>query len=323
MDKQLGTDLIHVTEMAAIAAARVMGCGDRHHADHVATEAMRLELNQIVMDGRIVIGEGERDEAPMLFVGEELGDKSGLEAPQVDIAVDPLENTNATAKGLNNAMVTLAISERGGLLHAPDVYMDKIVVGHVAAGKIDLDAAVSDNIQAIATAYNRTPAELVVAILDRQRHEEKIKQIRATGARVKLIPDGDLSEGIAAAVRGTAVHAVMGIGGAPEAVLTAAAMRCLGGEIQARFVAIGDDQVERLGKLGYTDWSKKYTTEELASGKHIIFLATAVTFGDLLKGVRFFHGGARTETLYMSTQTRKIRFIDTIHQFGETEIRFS
>jgi fructose-1,6-bisphosphatase class II len=324
MEITLGNQLIHVTEMAAIAAARGMGSGDRKHCDRLATESMRTEFNKIDMHGRIVIGEGERDEAPMLFIGEELGTGTAEDStPNIDIAVDPLENTNAAANGTHNAIAVLATAERGGLFNAPDVYMDKIVVGPLARGKVNLDASPGENVRNIAKAYNRDPEEIVVSLLDRERHADLIRQVREAGARIHLIGDGDLSAGITAAIRGTGIHAVMGIGGAPEAVLTAAAMRCLGGEIQARLVALSPDQEERLAKHGLKAGEKLYHTQDLAPGEHIVFSATGVTAGDLLKGVRFFGGGARTETLVMSMQSRKVRFVDTIHRFDEGDVQFS
>jgi fructose-1,6-bisphosphatase II len=321
MENAFGLALMHVTEMAAIAAARTMGEGDRKYADHCATETMRSEFNELEMNGVVVIGEGERDQAPMLYVGEHVGIwKEGV--PEVDIAVDPLENTNATAHGTNNAIAVLAIAERGGLLHAPDIYMDKLVVGKPAVGRVHLEASPQENLAAIAKAYDRDIRELVVAILDRERHKELIQKVRDAGARIKLIPDGDLSAGIAAAVRGTGVHVVMGIGGSPEGVLTAAAMRCLGGEIQAKLVALSPDQKERADKLQITNLEKIYSTEELAPGEKMMFAATGVTPGDLLQGVRFFGGGARTETLIMSTQSHKVRFVDTTHVFDQAKISF-
>ncbi|MFN7960441.1 MAG: class II fructose-bisphosphatase [Thermoanaerobaculia bacterium] len=315
LDSILEQDFVRVTEQAAIAAAHTMGLGDRRRSDHVAVEAMRDELNRLEMAGRIVIGEGERDEAPMLFVGEEVGAGVGkLDGPQIDIAVDPLEGTNLCATGAPDAIAVLAAAEKGGLLHAPDVYMQKLVVGTTAKGRVHLDAPVSENLRNIAQAFSRKVEDLTVVVLDRPRHEQLIEDIRSAGARIRLIGDGDLSAAITAAVRGTGVHAVMGIGGAPEGVITAAAMRCLGGEIQARLVATDERQHERLTKLGYTDLDRIYSTVDLAPGNHLIFCATGVTDGILLKGVRFFGGGLRTLTLMMSLSQRNIRFVDTIHR---------
>ncbi|HEX7182802.1 MAG TPA: class II fructose-bisphosphatase, partial [Thermoanaerobaculia bacterium] len=289
MDCLLEQDFIRVTEQAAIAAARTMGLGERRYSDQVAVEAMRREMDTLQMDGRVVIGEGERDDAPMLYIGEELGRRKGEDgAMAVDIAVDPLEGTNLCATGTNDAVAVLAASERGGLLHAPDTYMDKIVVGPTARGTIHIDAPVAENLRNIARAFKRGVDELVVVVLDRERHRQLVTDIREAGARIRLITDGDLSAAIAAAVRGTGVHAVMGIGGAPEGVITAAAMRCLGGEIQARLTAIGADQTERLAKLGFHDLDRVYQTEDLAPGEEILFSSTGVTDGELLKGVRFF-----------------------------------
>src|ERR1700692_4007521 len=298
MEAQLSLEFLRVVETAAIPAARTMGFGDGHKADEITVEAMRKTMDSVQMDGTIVIGEGERDEAPMLYIGEKVGLATHAPKalfPQVDIAVDPLEGTNLCATGAPNAIVVLAASERGGLLHAPDLYMEKIVVGPSCKGVVDLDAPVATNLKAIAKRLDRDVEDLVVIVLDRPRHEKLIADIRAAGARIRLIGDGDLSAGISAAVIGTGVHAVMGIGGAPEGVLTAAALRCLGGEIQARFRFRNDEERARARKMGGDDdESRVYTTEELASGENLVFAATGVTQGDLLQGVRFFGGGART-----------------------------
>jgi fructose-1,6-bisphosphatase class II len=339
----LSLDFLSVCEAAAIAAARTMGQGDRKYSDHVAVEAMREKMDAVPMRGRIVIGEGERDEAPMLYIGEEVGagfrvpDTECDEYPEVDIAVDPLEGTNLCALGANNAIAVLAASERGGLLNAPDIYMDKIVVGPSSRGAIDIDAPVKDNLKASARRLARDVEDLTVIVLDRPRHRKLIDDVRATGARIRLISDGDLSAGISAAVAGTNIHALMGIGGAPEGVLTAAAMKCLNGEIQARLVfdpeRLGVDRSKvpppemvtaRLREMGINDPNKVYDTNDLAPGKKIIFAATGVTDGSLLRGVRFFGAGKRTHSLVMTTESRHIRFIDTVHVEGgpETVIRF-
>ncbi|HWW74282.1 MAG TPA: class II fructose-bisphosphatase [Pyrinomonadaceae bacterium] len=338
----LSLDFLSVCEAAAIAAARTMGQGDRKYSDHVAVEAMREQMDTVPMRGRIVIGEGERDEAPMLFIGEEVGagfheNEDPEDFPDVDIAVDPLEGTNLCALGANNAIAVLAASERGGLLNAPDIYMDKIVVGPSCRGAIDIDAPVKDNLKNIARKLQRDIEDLTVIVLERSRHKQLIADVRAAGARIRLIGDGDLSAGISAAVAGTNIHALMGIGGAPEGVLTAAAMKCLNGEIQARLVfdpeRLGVDKskvppaeevLARLREMGINDPNKVYDTADLAPGKKIIFVATGVTDGSLLRGVRFFGSGRRTHSLVMTTESRHIRFVDTVHVEGgpDTVIRF-
>lgn len=317
IDQALEQDFVRVTERAAVAAAHTMGLGDRHESDRVAVEAMRAEMDQLEIAGRVVIGEGERDEAPMLFVGEQVGRRKGQTGDgvvEVDIAVDPLEGTNLCATGAPDAVAVLAASEKGGLLHAPDTYMEKLVVGPTARDAVHLDAPIAENLRNIARAFQREVQDLTIVVLDRERHTRLIHDIRATGARIRLISDGDLSAGIAAAVRGTGVHAVVGTGGAPEGVITAAAMRCLGGRILGRLVALDDKQRARLTELGYTDLSKVYDTEDLAPGDHLVFSCTGVTDGELLKGVRFFGGGVRTSTLFMSLHHKRIRFVDTIHR---------
>lgn len=316
MTEDLSLEFLRVVEQAAIACAHTMGQGDRHHSDQVAVEAMRKEMDSLPIDGTIVIGEGERDEAPMLFIGEKVGlanKGQGGEYPAVDIAVDPLEGTNLCALGTNNAIAVLAAAPKGGLLHAPDLYMEKLVVGPSSRGVVDLDAPVKDNLLAIAKANGRDVEDLVVCVLDRPRHEKLIAEIRAAGARIRLIGDGDLSAGITAAVMGTGVHAVMGSGGAPEGVLTAAAMRCLNGEIYARLVVSTPEHEERCRAMGITDFKKVYTSADLARGENIIFAATGVTEGTLMKGVRFFGDGVRTASMVMQTNPHRVRFIDSLH----------
>ena len=313
----LSLEFVRVTERAAIAAARTMGQGDRKYADQVAVDAMRKEMESVDIDGTIVIGEGERDEAPMLYVGEKVG-KGGY---PVDIAVDPLEGTNLCATGAPNAIAVLAASEKGGLLHAPDIYMEKLVVGPSSKGKVDINAPVEDNLKVIAKSLYRDVNDLVVIVLDRPRHERLIADIRKAGARIRLIGDGDLSAGISAAVVGTGVHAVMGTGGAPEGVLTAAAMRCLNGEIQAKLVLTKESDRERLKRMGIPDIQRIYHTEDLAPGKSIIFAAAGVTDGALLRGVRFFGDGTRTHTLVMTTVPHQVRFIDTIHAKDDPDVK--
>jgi len=308
----LSREFLRVCEEAAIDAARTMGQGDRRHSDHVAVEAMRKEMDALPMRGTVVIGEGERDEAPMLYIGEKVG-QGRPEDLEVDIAVDPLEGTNLCATGSPGAIAVLAASNRGGLLHAPDCYMEKIVVGPGARKVIDLDAPVEDNLKAIARALGRGVRDLVVIVLDRPRHEKLIADIRHAGARIKLISDGDLSAGITAAVRRTNVHVVMGIGGAPEGVLTAAALRCLNGGMRARLVPTKPGQEERMHRMGITDVKRIYTEQDLAPGPEILFAATGVTDGTLMRGVRFFGGGIRTSSVLMANRRRMIRFVDTVH----------
>src|SRR6059036_3965524 len=304
----LPLEFVRVVERAAIAAARTMGQGDRKYSDQVAVESMRKEMESVDIDGTIVIGEGERDQAPMLYIGEKVG-KGGS---PVDIAVDPLEGTNLCATGASNAIAVIAAAEKGGLLNAPDIYMDKIVVGPSARGKVDLNAPVEDNLKAIAQALDREVHDLVIIVLDRPRHERLIADIRKAGARIRLISDGDLSAGISAAVVGTGVHAVMGTGGAPEGVLTAAAMRCLNGEIFARLVISKPEHEARCRAMGITDFKKIYRSKDLAPGAQIIFAATGVTDGTFMRGVRFFGDGIRTSSLIMQNQPHQIRFIDSI-----------
>ncbi len=339
---ELSLDFLRVCEAAAIESAKTMGQGDRKYSDHVAVEAMREVMDTVPMRGRIVIGEGERDEAPMLYIGEEVGGKDFSEEiratfPEIDIAVDPLEGTNLCALGANNAIAVLAAAERGGLLNAPDIYMDKIVVGPSCRGAVDIDAPVKDNLKNIARRLGRDIDDLTVMCLDRSRHQDLIRQVRESGARIRLIGDGDLSAGISAAVAGTNIHALMGIGGAPEGVITAAAMRCLNGEIQAKLVfdteKLGVDKskippkkklMERLNSMGISNPDKIYDTNDLAPGKKIIFAATGVTDGALLRGVRFFGAGKRTHSVVMTTESRHIRFVDTVHVEGgpDAVIRF-
>ena len=321
MDSYLSLEFLRVVEQAAIACAHTMGQGDRHKSDQVAVEAMRKVMDTVPIDGTIVIGEGERDEAPMLYIGEKVGLVNAKDLKrigvvrfsEVDIAVDPLEGTNLCATGAPNAIAVLAASERGGLLHAPDLYMEKLVVGPTSKDVVSLDAPVVDNLTAIARALGRRVADLVVIVLDRPRHEGLIEDIRATGARIRLIGDGDLSAGIAAAVVGSGVHAVMGTGGAPEGVLTAAAMRCLNGEIFARLVVSKPEHEERCRAMGISDFKRIYRANDLAPGNNVMFAATGVTDGTLMRGVRFFGDGIRTSSVIMQNDPHQIRFVDSIH----------
>jgi len=318
IEQLLSREFLRVAEEAAVAAARTMGQGDRHHADQVAVEAMRKAMDRLPMRGEVVIGEGERDEAPMLFIGEQVG-HGGHDDPEVSIAVDPLEGTNLCATGAPGAIAVLAASNKGGLLKAPDCYMEKIIVGPAAKGAVHIEAPVKENLRVIASRLRRSVSDLVVIVLDRPRHEKLIADIREAGARIRLIGDGDLSAGISAAVRGTNIHAVMGTGGAPEGVLTAAALRCLNGGMEGRLVPPkpGDEErlkfEERLVSMGIKDPDRIYDERDLAPGPEIIFAASGVTDGNLLRGVRFFGHGNRTHSLVISLRDRLVRFVDSVH----------
>src|ERR1700686_1687517 len=315
IEQLLAFELARVVEEAAVEAARTMGQGDRKGSHHAAVQAMRQAFENVPIKGTIVIGEGERDEAPMLYIGEKVGARppEGLEYPAIDIAVDPLEGTNLCATGAPNSIAVLAASEAGGLLHAPDCYMEKIIAGPACQGALDIDAPVLDNLRAIARRLERHVMDLVVIVLDRPRHEKLIADIREAGARIRLIGDGDLSAGIAAAVAGTGVHAVMGSGGAPEGVLTAAALRCLNGEILGRLVVKDDAQKERMQQMGIQDVNRIYNTPELAPGKNLVFAACGVTDGNLLQGVRFTGDGTHTQSIVMTATPARVRFIDSTH----------
>ena len=318
----LSLEVLRVVEDAAIASARTMGMGDPNIADQAAVESMRRCLDTTPIEGTIVIGEGERDQAPMLFIGEKVGaNKDHPDAVRVDIAVDPLEGTNLCATGGAGSITVLAASEKGGLLHAPDCYMEKIVVGPAAKGAVELDAPVKHNLKAIARRLQRGVDDLVVVVLDRPRHQKLIADIREAGARIRLISDGDLSAGIAAAVAGTGVHAVMGSGGAPEGVLTAAALRCLNGEILARLVVKDDAQKERMQQMGIRDVTRIYNTQELAPGRALVFAACGVTDGNLLRGVRFTGDGIHTQSIVMTTSRPTVRFIETTHLENKPDVK--
>jgi fructose-1,6-bisphosphatase II len=323
IESDLAPKFLRVVENAAIACARTMGRGERELSDKVAVESMRRTMDSIPMRGRIVIGEGERDEAPMLYIGEKLGaefsDGSGV--PEVDIAVDPLEGTNLCATGAAGAITVLAASEAGGLLNAPDCYMEKIVVGPSCKEAVELDAPVADNLKNIAKRLDRDVQDLTIVVLERPRHEKLIADIRATGARIRLISDGDLSAGIAAAVIGTGVHAVMGSGGAPEGVITAAAIRCLNGYMVGRLLINKPELEERIARMGIRDKNRIYRAEDLAPGQQIMFAATGVTDGALLRGVRFFGEGTRTSSIVLTLMTGKVRFIDSTHLAKKADVK--
>lgn len=312
LDRVFVLELVRVTEAAAIAAAKLVGMGDEKAADAAAVESMRNEFNDLDIKGRIVIGEGERDEAPMLYIGEEVGTGNG---PEIDIALDPLEGTTIAAKAMQNSLAVVALAEKGNLLNAPDVYMDKIAVGPgLPEGVVDLDNSVEENVKAVAKAKNRPVSDMLVCVLDRPRHEQIIKEVRECGARVKLIGDGDVAGVIDTTNPKTSVDIYMGSGGAPEGVLAAAALRCIGGQIQGRLTFRNDTERGRANKWGITDLDRKYSTEEMASGD-VIFAATGVTDGTLLHGVHTSEDGKRysTETIVMRSASKTVRRIQTEH----------
>jgi len=311
MDKNLSLDFARVTEKAAIASALWVGKGDKHKADEAATEAMRSAFNNIDFKGTIVIGEGERDEAPMLFIGEEVGSGDGME---VDIAVDPLECTNSVAYGRPNAIAVLAAAPKGNLLHAPDTYMNKIAVGPAAKGKIDLDNSVEKNLNAVAKALDKPVEEVTVIILDRDRHKDLVEEIRSVGSRIIFIPDGDISAAIAPSSDNNDIDILLGVGAAPEGVIAAAALRCLGGEFQGRLSFRDDADKERAKKMGIQDLNKKYTAEELVKGDKYFFAATGVSTGPLLKGITFDSYGAKSHSLVMRGKTGTRRYITAHHK---------
>ncbi|MDH3914407.1 MAG: class II fructose-bisphosphatase [Rhodospirillales bacterium] len=311
MDRNLALEAVRVTEMAALAASRLMGRGDEMAADQAAVNAMREALNGLAIDGTVRIGEGERDEAPMLYIGE----KVGAGGPKIDIALDPLEGTTITAKGGQNALAVMAMAEEGGFLHAPDTYMDKIAVGGgLPDDVVDLDAAPAANLKSLAGAKRLEVGDLVVCILDRPRHGELIAKIREAGARIMLISDGDVSGVIATSRTDSGVDLYWGIGGAPEGVLAAAALRCIGGQFQGRLVFRTDDERARARRCGVTDFDRKYSLHELAGGE-VMFAATGVTDGSMLKGVRRHQGGATTQSMVMRSNTGTVRIIDARHNF--------
>lgn len=314
MERELTMEFARVTEAAALASARWVGLGNKEAADDAAVEAMRAVFDTIRMSGTVVIGEGEMDEAPMLYIGERLG--TG-ESPELDVAVDPLEGTNIVAKGLTGAIAVVAIAKKGGLLHAPDMYMDKIAVGPAAKGCVHLDAPVHENISNVAKALGKSVNDMTVVILDRPRHQKLIEDVRACGARIRLISDGDVSPAVACAFEGTGVDMMMGVGGAPEGVLAAAALRCMGGEMQGRLWPENEADVVRAKALGIEDVQKLLTMEDLVSSDDVFFAATGITEGHLLRGVTFTAQGALTHTVVMRGKTGTVRFIEARHRFDK------
>ena len=311
MDRNLALEAVRVTEAAALAASRLMGRGDEKAADQAAVDAMRRALNDLTIDGTVVIGEGERDEAPMLYIGERVG----AGGPKIDIALDPLEGTTITAKGGSNALAVIAMAEAGGFLHAPDVYMDKIAVGgDLPEGVVDLDRNPADNLSALAEAKGVDVADLVVCILDRPRHEDLIGAVRDAGSRIQLIQDGDVSGVIATSRPDSGIDIYMGSGGAPEGVLAAAALRCIGGQFQGRLLFRNDEERTRAQRIGIQDLNRKYDLLELASGD-VMFAATGVTSGTMLRGVRRFAGGGYTHSMVMRSKSGTVRTVEAWHNF--------
>lgn len=310
MERSLSMELVRVTEAAALASGRWMGRGNKEEADRAATEAMRDVFDTIPMKGTVVIGEGEMDEAPMLYIGEKLGNGYG---PRVDVAVDPLEGTNIVAYGQWNALAVLAVADNGQLLNAPDMYMEKIAVGPESVGLVDIDAPVIDNLRAVAKAKNKDIEDLVVTILNRERHTKMIQEIRESGARIKLLSDGDVAAAINTAFGDTGVDIMLGSGGAPEGVIAAAGLKCLGGELQGRLLPQNDAEIERCHKMGITDIDKVFMMDDLVGGDDCIFAATGVTDGELLKGVRYKGKNADTQSIVMRAKSGTIRFVEGTH----------
>ncbi|MBI4573517.1 MAG: class II fructose-bisphosphatase [candidate division NC10 bacterium] len=317
MERNLALEVVRVTEAAALSSARWMGLGNEKAAHQAAVDAMRRAFDAVPFSGTVVIGEGERDEAPMLFVGERIGSGDGS---ALDVALDPLEGTTIVAQGRANAMAVVAIAEKGGFLPTPDTYMEKIAVGPKAKGAVDLSLSPAQNLQNIADAMKCYVEDLTVVILDRPRHAELVRAVREIGARIKLIQDGDVSAAIATGFPDTGVDVLMGIGGAPEGVLAAAALQCLGGDIQGRLKPRNDQEVERVRRLGIKDPDRVYGIGDLARGADVMFAATGVTDGDLLRGVRFFGGGARTHSVVMRYRSGTVRFIEATHRFDRTPV---
>ena len=309
MDRELSMEFVRVTEAAAVACGRLIGKGDKNGADGLAVDAMRQMFDTVNISGTVVIGEGEMDEAPMLYIGE----KVGAGGPEVDIAVDPVEGTNLTAKGQNGAIAVIAIAPKGCLLHAPDMYMDKIAVGPRAKGCIDINAPVKENLARVAKALEREIADLNVVVLDRERHADIIREVREAGARISLITDGDVNPVVEACVEGSGVHMYIGRGGAPEGVLAAVAVKCLGGDMQGRLYPEDEEQLKRCHEMGIADVNQVLTLEDMVKGDDCMFTATAITNCNMLNGLRFFNGGVRTHTISARYKTGTVRFVDAIH----------
>ena len=319
MDRNLALEFVRITEAAALASARYIGRGNEKEADQAAVDAMRRAFDSVNIDGTVVIGEGERDEAPMLFIGEKVG-KNGAEAIEVDIALDPLEGTTICAKGTEGATSVIAAAEKGNFLHAPDTYMNKIACGPKAKGHIDLDKSATENITNVAKALDKSVDEVTVMVLDRPRHEDLIQEIRESGARIRLIGDGDVSAGLATCWEETGIDLLMGIGGAPEGVITAAALKCLGGDFQGKLHFRNDEEKARATKMGVEELDKTYKRDEIAKGD-VLFSATGVTDGPMLKGVHTLSGGiTTTQSIVMRSATGTIRYIDATHNLDIKKI---
>jgi len=315
MDRNLALEFVRITEAAALSSAKWMGRGDEKAADQAAVDAMRRAFDSVRIDGTVVIGEGERDEAPMLFIGEKVGLRQE-DSPAIDIALDPLEGTTICAKGGVGAISVIACAQKGGFLHAPDTYMDKIATGPAAKGLIDLDLSATENVHRVAEANKKPVGDVTVVILDRPRHADLIAEVRKTGARIQLIGDGDVSAAVAASWQDTGIDLLMGIGGAPEGVISAAAMRCLGGDFQGRLKFRNEEEKERARRMGVKDLNQKFKLEDLARG-HVMFCATGITDGPLLKGIKLLPGSrAKTESIVMRSQTGTIRQIEAYHNFS-------
>lgn len=313
MNRQLSLEFVRVTEQAALRSGRLMGKGDKEGADQLAVDGMHAQFALTPISGTVVIGEGEMDEAPMLYIGEHVG--AGGE--EVDIAVDPVEGTNLVAKGQDGAIAVLAIAPKGCLLHAPDMYMEKICVGPRGKGRIDINAPVTENLRRLAEGMERDVSDLTVVILDRERHEKIIRECRDAGARIRLITDGDVAPAVECGIEGSGIHMVIGSGGAPEGVLAAVGLKCLGGDMQARLLPHNHEEITRLHEMGIDDPSRVLTLDDLVKGDDCIFSATAITDCNLLRGLRYFGGGCRTSTMLLRYKTGTVRFIETIHRFGE------